>query len=449
MKVVRTKILITDSNDNILKKLQNELLENEYDVFVADTADKLHLLLKINCFDLVLLDVTIPYLNVLDVIESIHNANTHTAVITSNDAASYDIAIETVRRGAFDMLIKPYDIDTLLRLITDALNNSAQIMQGKSISEQIKPADNIYQFMIDNSQDIQYILDNEGCFTFINNRVEALLGYNTRELIGKPYTELVYSSDLDKAMFRLHDKRTNNGMSQGVELRLKSKNNNDGYLYFDIKSIAIPRDINIMASEAVQNEKNPFKNAATFGIAHDVTIRKKVERIAHNKASYDHLTSLPNNILFHDRLNQAIAHANRNDSIFAVMYLDLDGFKKINDTYGHHIGDKVLQVMSSRMLNCLRESDTLARVGGDEFTLLLPHVGNTQEASIIAKKLTENACTPFYINKKKHHLSVSIGIAFFPEDGESRESLIQASDKAMYKIKNGRKNGYQFHSQKH
>lgn len=442
----RAKILISDANPSFLRKLKRDLDVQGYEVFVEDTASKLLLLLKVNCFDLVLLDATIPDLDVLDIIESIHNKNTHTAVLVSNDAAHYDVAIESVKRGAFDMLIKPYESTFLGKVIVDALDNSAQIMHDKSSAEEIEPPDNTYQFMIENSQDIQYLLDQDGKFIFINKRVETLLGYSRSELMGKHYTELVYPDDLDKAVFRLHDKRNNNLLPLNVELRFKSKNNNNGYLYFDIKSTPIPNTITEKVNETTKGLHNLIGGGVIFGIAHDVTMRKKIEQIVHNKASYDHLTSLPNNILFHDRLNLAISHAKRDETSFSIMYLDLDGFKTINDIYGHHIGDTVLQTMSTRLLNCLRESDTLARVGGDEFTLLLPHVSNKEDAAIIAKKLTISAMKPFLINKKNHSLSVSIGIAFFPEDGDSCEQLIQASDKAMYKVKNGKKNGYHFHS---
>lgn len=445
MRIDEKKILLTDTNNSVLKKHKSELVENGYEISVSDSLDSLQLLLKISCFDLILLDVTIPDLNVINIIESIRNANTHTAVIISNDAANYDLAIETVKRGAFDMLVKPYDSIALMSMIDDALNQSAQAMQINCISDKTCSNENIYQFMIENSQDIQYLLDKDGNFIYINSRVNILLGYDNSELIGKHYTELVHKDDLDKAMFRLHDKRANNLLSQSIELRLNCKNNSNGFLYFDIKSMAIPNGIDTSPQRLLSDHENSGSKAVTFGIAHDATIRKKVERIAQNKASYDHLTSLPNNILFHDRLNLAIAQAKRDDSVFSVMYLDLDGFKKVNDIYGHHIGDKVLQIMSSRMLNCLRESDTLARVGGDEFTLLLPHVGNNMEANIIAKKLTECINKYFFIGGDKHTLTVSIGIAFFPEDGDTRESIIQASDKAMYQVKNGTKNGYQFH----
>lgn len=439
-----TKILVTDTNQNVLRTLQSVLAENGYEVHMASTTAEFLFSLKCHCFDLIILDVTLPELKVLEVIDSILTSNLNTAIISTNDAVNFDLAIETVRRGAFDLLVKPYDSAVLLKTIELALNNSAQIVQDKSISAEVEIVDDIYHFMIENSQDIQYLLDHDGNFTFINKRVETLLGFKRSELIGKPYTEIVYSDDLPKAAFRLHDKRSNTHSPQSVELRFKSKNNNGIPLYFEIESIPIPGGMQTLVKNTSAEYQNPLADTATFGIAHDVSARKKIELIVNKKASYDHLTSLPNNILFHDRLTLAIAKAKRAESIFAVMYLDLDGFKAINDIYGHHIGDKVLKVMSARMQSCLRESDTLARVGGDEFTLLLTQVSNIQEASIIASKLTAAVSKPFSINKNNHFLSVSIGIAFYPENGETREALIDVADKAMYHIKNGNKNGYKF-----
>lgn len=444
MKYNRIKVLLTDSDIHVLHKLKHVLTDNGYEVFRASTPEKINLLLKFYNFDLILFDVTIPNLNVLEIIDQIQNINPNTAIIISNDAANYDLAIESVKRGAYDLLVKPYDAVSLLRLIKDALNYSAQMIQDKRNSNNIEPADNVYQFMVENSQDIQYILDHENKFTFINKRVETLLGYRRSELIGKHYSEIIFNDDLDKARSCLHDEDCTSPLSQNIELRLKYKKNKDISRYFDITSIPLSQPTYKKNIPPNTEHDGLFNRAATFAIAHDVTYRKKIEQIAHQKASYDHLTSLPNNILFHDRVNRAIANAKRDNTIFAIMYLDLDEFKTINDSYGHHNGDNVLREMSTRMQRCLRASDTLARVGGDEFTLLLPQIKNINEAAIIANKLIESVIAPFYINKKKHVLSTSIGIAFYPEDGVTRESLIQAADKAMYHIKNGHKNGYQY-----
>ena len=444
MKYDRAKVLLTDSDIHILHKFKHVLTDNGYEVFRASTPAKLILLLKFYNFDLILFDVTIPNLNTLDIIDKIKNVNPNTAIIISNDAANYDLAIEAVKRGAYDLLVKPYDGVSLLKLIQGALNHSAHIVPDKSDYNTIEPADNVYQFMVENSHDIQCILDYENKFTYINKRVETLLGYRRSELIGKHYSEIIFNEDLDKAKSCLHEDDRVSPFSQNIELRLKYKKNKDVSRYFDITFIPLPQTIYKKKLTSITQHSGLFNRAATFAIAHDVTYRKKIEQIAHQKASYDHLTSLPNNILFHDRVNLAIANAKRDNTIFSIMYLDLDEFKAINDLYGHHIGDKVLREMSMRMQGCLRASDTLARVGGDEFTLLLPEIKNINEASIIANKLIESVVTPFYINKKKHTLSVSIGIAFYPIDGVTRESLIQAADKAMYNIKNDHKNGYQY-----
>jgi diguanylate cyclase (GGDEF)-like protein len=444
MDVNRSRILITDTDINTIKKLKPMLSGLGYEVFVSSSAEKSLLLLKFYVFDLIVLDVTIPNLDVLKVLETIHLTHSHTSVITSSNAASYDLAIETVRRGAYDLLVKPYDATRLLKLIDAALTEYEQIMQDGRISAEVDEIDNIHQFMVENSRDIQCIIDHEEKFTFINKRIETLLGYNRSDLIGEHYSMLVYKDDMAKIIFRFQDKQYDCPVSQKNELRLRCKIIKDGFRYFDITSIEIPHHIIMPKADSLKEHTKNFNGFSTFVIAHDITNSKKVEDIVNKKASYDHLTSLPNNILFHDRLKQAIANAKRDGTVFVVMYLDLDEFKVINDIYGHHIGDKVLQELSLRMQNCLRESDTLARVGGDEFTLLLPQVSDLKEANIIADKLIKSISEPFEIRKNTHMLSASIGIAFYPDDGRSQESLIQAADKAMYQIKNGQKNGFHY-----
>lgn len=442
MKYDRAKILLTDSEIHVLHKLKHILTDNSYEVFRANTREKILLLLKFYNFDLILFDVTIPRINVPDIIEQIHKINQNATIIIVTDAAHYDIALESVRRGAYDLMVKPYDAASLLNMIQDAFSYSEQMLQDIYQSNHIEPTDNVYQFMVENSLDIQYILDRDNNFIFVNKRVETLLGYQRSELIGKHYSDIVFKEDLDKARSCLHDEDCISPLSQNIELRLKYKKNKDAPRYFDITSIPLPHSSHNKSFGSKIEHYGLFNRAATFAIAHDITYRKKIELIAHQKASYDHLTSLPNIILFHDRVNLAIENAKRDNTIFAVMYLDFDEFKEINDSYGHHVGDQVLREMSTRMQNCLRASDTLARVGGDEFTLLFPQIKDINEAAKIANKLIESVVAPFYINKNKHVLSASIGIAFYPDDGVTRDSLIQAADKAMYYIKNGHKNGF-------
>ena len=165
-----------------------------------------------------------------------------------------------------------------------------------------------------------------------------------------------------------------------------------------------------------------------------------------NRALHDHLTSLPNRELLMDRVEQAIHYAARNDQICAGLYLDLDGFKPINDTYGHGVGDQVLQEVAKRFQAVLRDSDTLSRLGGDEFFILARDIGSRQAAEVMAKKLLQQLEQPFTFRSLPtiDHLSASIGICIFPYRDVSAIDVVRRADQAMYDIKRSTKDGYAF-----
>jgi diguanylate cyclase (GGDEF)-like protein len=165
------------------------------------------------------------------------------------------------------------------------------------------------------------------------------------------------------------------------------------------------------------------------------------EQVTH-LAHHDGLTGLPNRILFYDRLNQAIARARRDKESVAVLFLDLDGFKKINDTLGHAIGDALLIEAAKRIQSCVRESDTVARMGGDEFTAILCNVGNGKE--IVAQKILDTIRQPFMLGDQSCSVGVSIGIAVYPDSGGNAEDLVKVADTAMYLAKDSGKNCYRF-----
>lgn len=152
-------------------------------------------------------------------------------------------------------------------------------------------------------------------------------------------------------------------------------------------------------------------------------------------ATHDQLTRLPNRVLFYDRLKRAMTRAQQENTIFAVLYLDLDGFKPINDQYGHEAGDLVLEETAERLFESVRESDTIARLGGDEFAVILENIGETAIAEDIARKIAFKICKPISLIDKDVRTKASIGIAYFPEDGSSRDELIRRADVAMYHAK--------------
>jgi len=172
-------------------------------------------------------------------------------------------------------------------------------------------------------------------------------------------------------------------------------------------------------------------------------LKQTNEQVLH-LAHHDTLTTLPNRTLFYDRLNQAITRARRDKESIAVLFLDLDGFKLINDTLGHSAGDALLQEAAKRIVACVRDSDTAARMGGDEFTVILCNVRTPSSIDRVAKMIVEAIARPFMLNGKECSVSVSIGIALYPGNGETAEQLVKISDAAMYLAKHSGKNCYRF-----
>lgn len=161
-------------------------------------------------------------------------------------------------------------------------------------------------------------------------------------------------------------------------------------------------------------------------------------------AHHDSLTTLPNRILFYDRLNQAITRARRDKVSIAVLYLDLDGFKLVNDMLGHDAGDELLRVAAKRIVACVRDSDTVARIGGDEFTVILSNMRTPADKDRVAKKIIGAIAHPFMINGKNCLVSASIGLSLYPNHGETAEQLVKIADAAMYLAKRSGKNCYRF-----
>ena len=181
-----------------------------------------------------------------------------------------------------------------------------------------------------------------------------------------------------------------------------------------------------------------------IGVAMDISDRKMAEqRIAH-MAHHDALTGLPNRVLLRDRIQQAIAQAHRSRSQLAVLFIDLDRFKTINDSLGHQFGDRLLQSVASRILVCVREGDTVSRVGGDEFVIVIPGIEESADASVVAAKILEVLGHPFHLHGNDLHVAASIGISLYPADGSDAETLMRHADTAMYHAKDSGRGNFQF-----
>ena len=180
----------------------------------------------------------------------------------------------------------------------------------------------------------------------------------------------------------------------------------------------------------------------------EVAERANMERQMRDMAHYDATTGLPNRNLLHDRILQVLAHARRTDEMAAIMFLDLDRFKNINDTLGHMVGDALLRQVASRLSTALRNSDTLARIGGDEFVVLLPHISEREQALLVAEKLISVLDVPMVVQEHSLHISTSIGVCLFPQDGHDTDVLLRNADTAMYQAKAAGRNTYRFFTEK-
>jgi len=192
--------------------------------------------------------------------------------------------------------------------------------------------------------------------------------------------------------------------------------------------------------------RKPLRIAGTHS---DVTERRELEDQIRFQATHDYLTGLPNRYLFYDRFSQAIAYARRKKRKVSLLFIDLDNFKVVNDTYGHDVGDDLLKEAAERLRKVFREMDTICRLGGDEFTVILPETGDRAEVQRIAERLLEFFDTPFPMNSGSIRLQISVGISIFPDDGDDIEMLLKKADLAMYRTKKHQRSAFAFAADVH
>ncbi|MGZ5443275.1 MAG: EAL domain-containing protein [Thermoanaerobaculia bacterium] len=259
-----------------------------------------------------------------------------------------------------------------------------------------------------------YVAAEDGTVFDCNLACAQLFGYDTREDFLLRSIEYMHPHQRDSIVRRLRE----HGAVANEEVELRGRDGNPVWALENVRRIA----------------PNTGAPAVLEGILLDIGDRKRAEQEIEFKAYHDPLTHLPNRALFLDRLEVAIAQARRNHTTLAVLFLDLDDMKSINDTFGHVMGDRVLQSVGERLVHSARGGDTVARVGGDEFLVLLAH-NDEGEAEAVARKILERLSAPLRIDRDELYVTTSIGVALFPADGDDAESLIRHADGAMYRVK--------------
>jgi diguanylate cyclase (GGDEF)-like protein/PAS domain S-box-containing protein len=262
-------------------------------------------------------------------------------------------------------------------------------------------------------------------FTYANDSLASLFGFpGPHSLIGRSLCDLYEPQEQVRFITSIIPVVQQRGRWRGEATGLRC----DGAIF--------PQEISLTA----------VGDGSVVCVVRDVTERTYAEEQIKHLAYHDALTSLPNRLLFKDRLTVALSHAQRDGSRLAVLFLDLDRFKIINDSLGHNIGDQLLQAVSARVQSCVRESDTVARLGGDEFIVLLPNLRRADEAAPVAMKILEAIRYPLHVEGREFFMTTSIGISLFPEDGADAETLIKNADTSMYQAKEMGRDNYQMYN---
>ena len=269
-------------------------------------------------------------------------------------------------------------------------------------------------------------LDAKSSIEYINEEALNIFGYKYSALVNTNFSTLIHSTDQDY-------------LKQSIKTANSSTPSEFTGIHKD--NSAFPIELNISSKKLNQT-------CIYTVIIRDITEIKKNEEKLKHQAYYDSLTGIPNRTLFLDRSEIALNQAKRSNEGLAVIFIDLDEFKELNDTLGHDAGDVMLKTVAQRFINCARKSDTVSRRGGDEFTILMPRIKNIEDAVKLAERILLSNKNAISIKEKMVFPKTSMGISIYPHDGDSIETLINNADKAMYYAKESGKNQYSFYNSK-
>lgn len=310
--------------------------------------------------------------------------------------------------------------------LTSILRHQMNILKSK-VKSDLKLVAKLMGKVFENAEEGVMITDAEAHILNVNQSFVRVTQYTKEEVLGKK-PSILHSGNQDVAFYRrMWDVLLRERRWQG-EIWNRRKNNE---IYPEWLSITAVTDDNGDVGHYI-------------GIFSDVSTESDGDERLYHLAHYDSLCNLPNRMLFYDRLRQAISRSKRNDQKIAIMFMDLDGFKEVNDEYGHIVGDELLQLVSLRVVAVLRESDTLARIGGDEFTIIITDIDDKKSIGKIATKILLSVQEMCKLHGHEFNISASIGISLYPDDGEEISLLVKQADMAMYKAKKEGKNGFRF-----
>jgi diguanylate cyclase (GGDEF)-like protein/PAS domain S-box-containing protein len=421
-------LLIEDNPGDVLliREMLNEQAQHDIQVAHVSSMSEAEKHLAENKVHIVLLDLGLPDAQGMGCVRRAHAAAPRVPLVVLTGLDDESMAVSALQEGAQDYLIKgQIEPRELMRALGYAV-------ERKIIEETLFAEKERAQAILDSIGDAVICTDVSGNITFLNVVAEAMTGWSLEEAAGRPMAEA----------FRIIDAATRETLADPMERALRRNK----LTHLPLNCILVRRDgfeIPIEDSVSPIHDREGQATGAVI-IFRDVSVARAMTELIAHSAEHDFLTGLPNRLLLNDRVSQAIALAQRHMHQVAILFLDLDGFKHINDSLGHPIGDKLLQSIAKRLVACVRQSDTVSRQGGDEFVVLLSEVEQPEHTSITARRMLQAVAVAHSIDHHDLHVTTSIGVSVYPEDGLDAETLIKNADTAMYQAKENGRHSFQF-----
>jgi diguanylate cyclase (GGDEF)-like protein/PAS domain S-box-containing protein len=376
--------------------------------------------------DAILLALALPDSSGIETFDKLFAAAPDIPILILGGNDNEALAKEAVGRGAQDYLL-PGHLDSYS--LPRALHNA---IERKVVEDALYAEKERALVTLNSIGDAVLSTDISGRITYLNLVAETMTGWSREEATGQPLAEV----------FKIIDGTTRKTARDPMEMAV-DQNRTVG---LSVDCVLVRRD---GFESAIEDSAAPIHDRAgriigAVIVFHDVTAARAMSSQMIHSAQHDIVTNLPNRLLLNDRISQSISLARRQRKNAAVIFLDLDRFKYINDSLGHGVGDELLQSVSRRLISSVRSSDTVSRQGGDEFVVLLSEIAHPEDAATSAQKILLSLSAPHFIKGQNLHIDGSIGISIYPEDGADAETLIKNADTAMYHAKESGRNNFQF-----
>ena len=409
-------VLCVEDELDVRDELAQFLKRRVKTLYLTNNGEEGLALFKKHTPDIVITDILMPVMNGLDMTKAIKRINPDVPVVVTTAFNDPDFFLRAIEIGVSKYVLKPIEIRPFLT----ALNEVAWLLRAQ---RELRISATVFNA----SAEAIVITDEHNLIISINPAFSLITGYEHDDIIGQN-PKILSSGRQDKAFYQAMWEELQREHTWQGEIWNRRK---DGEIYPEWLTLSLVTDDNNM----------PIYHVAIFS---DMTMRKAAEQRLYHLAHFDPLTNLPNRTLLQDRLHQAVGQAARSNVPLALMFIDLDRFKYVNDTFGHLVGDLLLQEVSRRLKACVRGSDTVSRIGGDEFVILLPQVNDEEGVAKVAKLILEHLTTVFILQEHEIYIGGSIGIAMYPDNGDDVETLMKAADSAMYSVKESGRNNFQF-----